>query len=197
MRQRALLAGCTDYTGVSLEDILAHLREWLEMTKETTIALASLKSKVNSQSAIFEHPQAVVDYIDCFCDLFERYASDFRRLVKEIPEGVRQSHVEIISQLYKSSCLEENHCVQFNRDFILHSLKDERARGLLDSIYAETRDTLIDYRDLSNLVPRLRTFISPLTPAPMVDIKPTVWGVGLDLKEIWRRLSDWWRQRRP
>jgi hypothetical protein len=39
-----------------------------------------------------------------------------------------------------------------------------------------------------------------LTPSPgdrpeLVTLKPTIWGMGIDLKEAWRRCRAWWRTR--
>jgi len=34
------------------------------------------------------------------------------------------------------------------------------------------------------------------TPPEMVTLKPTFWGMGIDLKEAGRRVRLWWQQRR-
>ena len=195
-RKRAMIAGMTDYTGVGMEDILAHFRDWQRMTEETIPALRQLRKKVESRLEVFEDPTDVLDYIDHFCDLFERYASDFRRLVEELPRGVRESHVETVSQLYSSSRLEDKECVDFKREFIQHGLRNEQARPTLDAIYSETRNTVIDYRDLSNLVARLRAFsTSPPQPAELLQLRPSFHGVGIDLKVAWRGLKNWWHRK--
>lgn len=195
-RERSFLAGATDYTGVSMDDILAHVRDWRDLTEETIQTLKRLRTRVEGQAEIFEEPRPVLRFIDYFCDLFDRYAFDFGRLVHELPGGATESHVEIISQLYKSSRFEEERCIRFNNDFIEHGLRDERARPILDRVYAESRDMLIDYRDLSNLVPRLRTFISSPRAPEVVELKPGAWGFNFNLREAGRRLRKWWRRRR-
>ncbi len=195
-RKRAMIAGMTDYTGVGMKDILAHLHDWQAMTEKTIVALRLLRKDVESRLEVFEDPTGVLDYIDDFCDLFERYASDFRRLVEELPDGVRESHVETVSQLYRRSRLEDEECVKFKREFIQHGLRNEQARPILDAIYAEARDTIADYRDLSNLEVRLRAF-STSSPqrAQIVQLRPGIWGMNIDLKSAWKRLRTWWRGR--
>jgi hypothetical protein len=192
VRSRSMIAGDTDYTGVSMNDILSHLRDWRQMTTDTVATLQKLRDSVRQNPQIFEEPKEVEAYLNYFCDLFNRYAFDFGRLVMELPGGVQEAHVEIVRQLYESSRFEENHCVEFKREFITHALKNEQARPALDTIYAETRDTVIDYKDLSNLVPRLRTFVGSRPSEPILQVKPGAWGISLDLRQVWARLRSRW-----
>jgi hypothetical protein len=76
-----------------------------------------------------------------------------------MPSSVGDAHVQIVEQIYKSASWEERNCVVFKQEHTEHGLQDEGLRWLLDDIYAESRQMLIDYKDLSNLVPRLRTFV--------------------------------------
>jgi len=71
------------------------------------------------------------------------------------------------------------------------------ARVDLDKIYSETRSMLVDFYDLSNVIPRLRTYVGPASSASpeVLQLKPGVWGVSLDLKAVARRLRGWWQRR--
>jgi len=44
---------------------------------------------------------------------------------------------------------------------------------------------------------RFEVPVVPPTPAEreLVTLKPTLWGVGIDLKEVGRRVYKWWRGR--
>jgi hypothetical protein len=192
--KRALMAGMTNYTGVGLNDILADIRQWHTTTEETITTLRQFRKEVESNAEIFEDAPTVLEYIDHFCYLFERYASDFRRLAEELPRGVRDSHVETVSQLYTDSRFEDKECVDFKHEFIQHRLLNEQARPKLDAIYSETRGTLIDYRDLSNLAVRLRALSgsSPLQGAEIVQLRPGIWGFSIDLKGMWRWIKARW-----
>jgi pyrimidine deaminase RibD-like protein len=153
------MAGTTDYTGVSMDAILSHVRGWRDSTANTIKALQRLRGQVETHKDRLDWPAEILNFLDCFIDLFGRYLGDFERLASELPRNVSDAHIQIVRQIYNSSSLEERLCVNFKKEHIERSLKDESLRGLVDRVYAESRDTLIDYRDLSNLEPRLRTFI--------------------------------------
>jgi hypothetical protein len=184
----------TDYTGVSLDDIISHLRDWQQMTRDTTAALASLREQVDKQRDVLDYPHAAFDHIDYCCDLFERYTSDFDRLLHELPRGVRSAHLEIIQQIFRSSAIGDQECVRFKQDFIERRNPTQKARPLLEQVYSESRSAFIDYRDLSNVLPRLRTYVTQSHDGDVVRLAPTLWGVGIDLKVLWRRVSGRWRR---
>lgn len=198
-RRRSILAGMTDYTGVALADIVEHIRQWHDMTRDALTKLGTLRAGVEQAAARLESPEEVVSYIEHFGDLFERYRGDFQRLIEEIPRGVREAHVEIVTQIYQSSEHEDNICVEFKRRHISRELPDESVRPLVDDIYSETRSILISYRDLSNVVPRLRTFVgAPATGSAheVLQLKPAFWGIGIDLRQGAREVREWWRKRK-
>ena len=201
-RNRSLIAGMTDYTGVDLEDIERHLRDWRDNTADAIGSLAECLKEVEEKRALLEAPNAVNTYINYFIDLFTRYLADFDRLLHEFPSGVRNTHVEILSQIFQSSKFEDNRCVQFKNQYIEKGLEHEEIRPLLDRICRETRGQIIDYLDLSNLVIRLRTFALANGPQPAdssladaFELKPNFFGIGLNLKFIWGKLKKWWPSR--
>jgi diguanylate cyclase (GGDEF)-like protein len=158
-RRRALIAGMTDYTGVSLDVIVSHVGAWRDETVRCIEELRRLDGEVDTRREHLDWPDDIREYIAFFIDLLGRYASDFDRLLREMPLSVNDAHVEIVRQIYESASHEESHCVTFKREHIGRRLKDEDLRWLVDEIYGQSRDMLIDYRDLSNVVPRLRTFV--------------------------------------
>jgi pyrimidine deaminase RibD-like protein len=156
---RALFAGMTDYTGIPLEIILSHLEKWRNNSTSTVDTLNRLENQVLACEDRLDFPREILEYISFFRDLFSRYAADFDRLLNELPNGVTSAHVELLQQLYKSAVFEERLCIRFKKEHIERRLKEESLRGLIDRIYAESRDMLIDCKDLSNLAPRLTTFV--------------------------------------
>src|ERR1035438_1707727 len=155
--QRSIMAGMTDYTGVAIGDIVEHLRDWKTGTEQTTTKLHALRQAVEDASDRLHNPAGITGYIDHFANLFSRFAAEFDRLVSELPSGVRQSHADAVRALYDSARLEEALCVQFNRDHIQRYIEDDNLRhSVIDAIYGETRDLIVDYFDLSNLAPRLQ-----------------------------------------
>ena len=166
-----MIAGMTDYTGVPMDDILSHLHGWKDYTSATIDTLVRLQSKTETHRDRLDWPDEILNYIKFFVDLFSRYLGDFDRLLAELPYNVVDAHIQIVQQIYESSSQEEQNCIAFKKEHIECSLKDENFRWLVDKIYAESRDMVIDYRDLSNLVPRLRTFVGTAVKNPInVDI---------------------------
>jgi diguanylate cyclase (GGDEF)-like protein len=160
------MAGMTDYTGVSMDVILAHIRDWRDETAKCVGTLCRLQEEVRRHREQLDQPDEIAAYVRFFIDLLERYLGDFDRLLTEMPRFVTDAHVEIVQQTYRSASHEEQNCVRFSRDHIDRRLKKEELRWLVDDIYQESRSMLIDYHDLSNLVPRLRTFVGTM---PKVD----------------------------
>lgn len=185
----------TDYTGVPLTDIVDHLRQWSEETGKAIATLNRQRGVVAQERTRFEFPGDILRYIDYFVDLFTRYQGDIDRVLVEISAGVREAHIEILGQILHSSDHAETRCLAFKRDHITHRLRDEQARPDLDKIYSETRSMLTDFHDLSNVIPRLKTYVglaSTVLPE-VLQLKPGLWGVSIDLKETARRLRKWWQ----
>ena len=196
--ERSTFAGMTDYTGVALSDILAHLRDWEKSTAAAATKLKSYASRVEASPGAFENSREVLRFCARFSDLFQRYVADFRRLISELPNGVRESHVKIVRGLYESAHHEDNAILRFRNDWVYKALRDESTRPLLDSIYSEAREVMVDFQDLSNLAPRLETFVGGEAPREILTdfhLKPNFFGVGWNLNRTLARLSKWWKSR--
>jgi hypothetical protein len=89
-----MMAGMTDYTGVSMDTILAHLVNWRDETQKAIEALTKARNETEKNRDDLDQADDIVEYIDYFVDLFGRYCADFPRLLAELPQGVTQAHVE-------------------------------------------------------------------------------------------------------
>lgn len=198
--ERHYLAGWTDYTGVSLEDIVRHLGDWANSTRDTIDRLKGYRRRTTESAALLENPIEVLGYLDFFIDLFGRYLADIERLLIEIPSGVTEAHLQIVDQIYRSVKREDDGTVQFKNDWVYKTLPHEEMRPLLDNIYGETRNMLVDYRDLSNLVPRLKTFVGAHPQQseflPDVQLKPGLFGIGVNLNRLIPKVHRWWKGRK-
>ena len=202
-RKRAMIAGMTDYTGVSFEDIMEHIREWHDNTNAAIESLQQLRQRVTDEGESIWHADDVIEYIDYFNDLFSRYAYDFQRLVEEMKDEVQANHVETISQIFESIRIEEHHCVEFKNEHINRTLEDESKRPLLDEIYEVTRGLMIDYKDLSNVRRRLTTFVETkpqvkenIDNVDLMEIKPNLFGIGLNINNIIKRIKDRFKKKK-
>ena len=130
---------------------------------------------------------------------------DYDRLFVEIPSGVSEAHLEIISQMVTRSDFHEETCVQFKREHIVENLKDESMRSLLDQIYADTRGEIINYSDLHNVIVRFKTHAGnkpiyqrgglSVDDVEALELKPNIFGIGLNLNYIFRRFSKAFEKR--
>jgi DNA-binding transcriptional MerR regulator len=200
-RQRSALRGGTDYTGVSLKDIYEHLREWRDSTQALIQKLTEYKSQATENKNRLDHAEDINHFIDISIDLFKRFLSDYDRLLVEIPKGITDAHIEILAQIISRSDYHEDYCVRFKNEHIEKSLRDESMRPLLDNIYAETRDEIINYSDLHNVIPRLKTYIGiklkqednhglTIDDTEAIELKPNIFGIGLNLNYIIKRLKQ-------
>lgn len=189
----------TDYTGVTLADILAHFRDWQVGLQDSVAVLGNIRTRLESAGPDPRISDGL-ETIDAFIDLFDRYLDDFERLLKEMPRGVLPRHIETVRQLYESAAFEEGQCVAFKRNYHLDALQDrDRVQNIFAEVYRLTRDELIDMKDLSNVVSRLRAVA--VTPGEVaapsdsavnaLELKPNFFGVGLNLN--W--MIDRWRDR--
>jgi hypothetical protein len=115
--------------------------------------------------------------------------------------AVRQAHVELVEQLYRSTRIEDRNCFGFADEYINTALRDERARPLLDEIYGKTRDQIADLMDLSNVRSRRLTFVDLPTeerfsPNEALHLKPNIFGFGFNVNYIWKWVKTKWQSRR-
>jgi len=194
--RRSIFAGMTDYTGVDLDTIVEHLKEWKENTDKTIKSLEGYIVLVRENWDRLDGPGDIESYLRFFIDLFKRYSVDFTRLINELPFNIEKRHVDILEQIYESSKLEEKQCVSFKHDHIVRSLKDESLRySLIDKIYEDTRNMIIDYKDLSKFAYRLKTFVgtkrkeleTPLAGIDALELKPNIFGIGINLNHLIKR----------
>jgi hypothetical protein len=104
--------------------------------------------------------------------------------------------------LHRGSREADEMCVHFKRNHRLDALDPhDELQNLLAEAYRVTRDGVINLFDLSNLVPRLRTFATDaaesaddLTDA--LELKPNLFGIGVNLNYFLKRLRRPWRKHR-
>lgn len=154
--------GWTDYSVASLELIISDLKEdFLAFTRDTIEKLGELKNEVTDNYERLDDPEEILGYIEFCIPLFKSFEYDFKRILDEIPQGVKDKHIDIISQIHERCCHEDKiSALGFKEEHIARNLKDESLRPLIDEIYIVTRD--LTYRNktlLLSMSKRLKTFI--------------------------------------
>lgn len=196
--ERNTFAGMTDYTGGSLADILRHLRDWERDTREAAAKLRAHSIRVEEEKERLQNPRAVLAFCVKCSELYDRYAGDLNRLISELPDGVRDAHVKIVRQLYESAKHEDDSILRFRNDYVYTALKDESLRLFLEDIYTDAREVTVDFQDLSNLAPRLETFVGGESPRELFTdfhLKPNIFGLGWNMNRTFARISKWLKNR--
>jgi len=144
-----------------VDDILEHLRAWNADTLETIESLRVARKGVEEHARQFESPDAALEYIGFFTDVFSRAAADLERVVAEVPQGVRQAHVDMLRQIASNASAEQRRCLLFRDKWISRPLPYEQIRPLISQIAADTRDQLEDYGELKHAAARLEELAGP------------------------------------
>jgi hypothetical protein len=148
----------SDDETASIDRILDHLRAWKADTVGTSESLRALRHRVGEHARQLENPEAAGEYIDVFVHLFDRVAADFDRLLTELPQCVRRSHLDTLRQIASNAAADRHRCLMFRDKWINRPLPYEQMRSLLSQIATETQDQLEDYRELSTAAARLEAF---------------------------------------
>jgi len=201
---RSPFAGDTNYFGATIQDFVAHLNDWRKMTQEAIDELNKLRADVVVKQNRLDDPVGVLDFIDYMVNQFQRFINDFDRIIRELPSSVEERHVDLIRRLAQHGQTLDQSCVQFKQDYIRRPMKDERLRPLIDTVYSEARSMTIDYADLFNLLGQLKTFVGTrvesqqlsIDDVDVLELKPNVFGVGVNLNHLVKRLGRWWKKKK-
>ena len=200
---RSAVAGDTDYAGTTLADIRINLSDRKKDAEDTIDELYVLRNQINENSSQVDRYGDVVDFIHLIVEELEKFLIDFDRLLKELPNSVEPRHPELVKQLARRNRELEWVCLDFKNEHINRRLRDENFRFLIDQIYKQSRSQLLDFRELSNLAERLKTFIKTRQAAGQLsvddidvfELKPNVCGVGINLNHLIKRALQLWKAR--
>ncbi len=70
-----------------------------------------------------------------------------------------EQHLSALRDLHADSKEQEEICLRFKEQHIEDVALPNVLRPLMDDIYATARSQLLDYKDISNFVPRLERFV--------------------------------------
>lgn len=155
MSRRRDLPGLHDDTGATLEGVREHLRRWRMETLEAVDLLHAHRAQVDARYKLFENPNAVYEYIDGFIDLFSRYSAELAEIDAALAQGVSPEHAAALRQMASNAAVEQRRCLSFRDKCINRPLPYEEVRPLLNQISMDTRDQLLDFRDLNLAADRL------------------------------------------
>lgn len=159
-KPRYNLAGVRDYTGVSLEEIISDIARLHGQATDLIPRLHDFEEEVKKNRENLDDPDDIIDVIHYHFSLFEGYAKDLHRLVDELPKGVEDRHILIIEGIRTSAAHHNGGMiVEFKKDHIIRTLKDEKQRHLLDNIYGSIRQYIVDVVAGCSFRNQLSTFV--------------------------------------
>jgi len=194
---RGLIAGTTDYSHQSFEDILADLYQWITSLKETSEKL--LRNIENLEKSGY-WKKVDYDFTNLVYYSIKFYTTSIQEITEisgDIKKDVRLDHVTRLNALYETASKLDLHYGK-----IWHQEYENKEYGnkefiLVEEIYSEGRGMAIDMRDLSNLSYRLRDFIGRKSQGKLdadgqqnidlLELKPNLFGLGINLNELIKR----------
>lgn len=148
------------------QDVVEQLAARRADALNTLEMLRAQRARVAEESAKFESPQAVLDYLDFFIPAIEEVIAESDRISGEIVQRVRRSHIDILRQIAANCRVEQRRCLVFRDKCINRPLPNEQMRPLLNDISVTTRDQLTAFYDLNNAAAKLERIINTLEPEP-------------------------------
>ena len=73
---------------------------------------------------------------------------------------------------------------------------EQNANGLVEKYFGPMPEPTFPQPDI--VAPTTNSALSSREPfRELITLKPSLWGMGIDLKELSRRARDWWRKKTP
>jgi hypothetical protein len=108
------------------QDVVEQLAARRTDALNTLELLRTQRARVVEESAKFENPQAVLDYLDFFIPAIEEVVAESDRISGEIVERVRRSHIDILRQIAANCRVEQRRCLMFRDKCINRPLPNEQ-----------------------------------------------------------------------
>ncbi|HUR35386.1 MAG TPA: hypothetical protein VM032_16390 [Vicinamibacterales bacterium] len=148
------------------QDVVEQLAARKADAVNTLEMLRAQRARVVEESAKFESPQAVLDYVDFFIPAIEEVIVAIDRISGEILIRVKREHIDLLRQIAANCRVEQRRCLVFRDKCINRPLPNEAMRPLLNDISVTTRDQLTAFYDLNNAAARLERIIGTAEPEP-------------------------------
>ena len=132
------------------------------------------RARVVEQTAQFENPKIVLEYVDFFVGAIEEVVAAIDRVSDELRQRVQRAHIDLLRQIASNCRVEQRRCLIFRDKCINRPLPNEQMRPLLNDISVTTRDQLTAFYDFNNAAARLEQIINTTEPGPEPDPRKTL-----------------------
>ena len=146
------------------QDVVEQLAARKADALNTLEMLRAKRARVVEESAKFENPQAVLEYLDFFIPSIEEVVAESDRLSGEIVQRVKRAHIEVLRQIAANCRAEQRRCLAFRDKCINRPLPNEQMRPLLNDISVTTRDQLTAFYDFNGAAAKLERILSTTDP---------------------------------
>lgn len=151
------------------QDVVEQLAARKADALSTLEMLRAQREKVVEESAKFENPQAVLEYVDFFIPAFEEVVAAIDGIASEVVVRVRRAHIDLLRQIAANCRTEQRRCLVFRDKCINRPLPHESLRPLLNDISVTTRDQLTAFFDFNSAAAKLERIINTMDPEPEPD----------------------------
>ncbi|MQA31241.1 MAG: hypothetical protein GEU82_15640 [Luteitalea sp.] len=141
----------------TVDDLVTQLTGEQARAAAAIAALRASREQVMANLRQLEGPNAALEHIDYFVDLFGRGAVELGRVAAELPQGTQQAHIDAIRQLASNSAAEQRRSVLFRDKWINKPLPYEQMRSVLNGISNTTREQLDAFRALTEMASALES----------------------------------------
>lgn len=154
------------YEEPTIHDVIEQLGARKADALHTLETLRAQREQVVQETAKFENPQAVLDYLDFFIPSIEEVIVACDGICDELPTRVTRAQIDLLRQIAANCRTEQRRCLMFRDKCINKPLPHESMRPLLNDISVTTRDQLTAFFDLNNAAARLERIINTTVQEP-------------------------------
>ncbi len=155
---RTILAGCTDYSHQSLNDMLVDLNEWIFYLPISLFKIDKYRNEIQPEYWEREVSYDLKVYLERARRLCETCQEELLDIRQGISRKVEEHHVTRLRRLAEGAIDLNNNLsrVFWKSKYYLH---DNPNFYLLEHLYGESLGSIVDLIDLDNLAMRLKDFI--------------------------------------
>lgn len=161
---QALMAGMTNYSEQTINDIKDDIENWIKycnnIKEEFEANIAFLSENDYWETKVPMDFRAFCLYLGKICDTF---SSDFELIIKAIDEDrITSREISLMKNIYKVSCENEEYCWRTYKNFNEDGQWHEYGNPLfakVEKLYGDGRDFLVSLRDVSNAAARMEDYM--------------------------------------
>lgn len=172
---RNLFAGTTDYSHQSIDDIVEDLKDWTINISDTIKVVNNKIDTLKSENDYWDK-RVYVDFksiVNYSLDFFRTAEKEIKSITNKIPNQVKDNHISRLKRLgVTARKLDLDIGKLWNGEYP-NELKDYKSDEyrVLESIYSQIRDMVIDLIDLLNVQERLSDFVDSSPSQSLTEVK--------------------------